>query len=147
MMAKHLGSPAFSPHLTILGDLQATLSEAETLARKILPTVPHVVQIAGPETSSAYFMACYLGVKTSPSFEEARRVLHDEIHGVDHAMDPPHISLAYGLYDQEKLSPYLKPIDTRYCGKTASVSSIEIVKSAKTIPIEDWKTVHKIKLR
>ncbi len=85
-------------------------------------------------------------MKTSPSFEDARRALHDKIHGADHAMDPPHISLAYGLYDQEKMSPFIKPIDTRYCGKTASVSSIEIVKSAKSIPIEDWKTVQKLEL-
>ena len=91
-------------------------------------------------------MACYLGVGTSRSFEEARRSLHDEVHGKDHHMDPPHISLAYGLYQKEQLAPLIAPINERYCGTTARIRSIDIVKSAKTIPIEEWKSIKSIDL-
>lgn len=140
-LATELGGTAFPPHLTLVGDMGLGIEEAEGVAGAFKGHVPERLHSTGLETSASYFMAVHVAVRLPNDIERLRMDLARKVHGAGVAVDAPHVSLAYGSYRPEQLRRASAMLERKYASRQLPVGGLSIVRSAKSIPIADWKPV------
>lgn len=139
------GLPAFTPHVTLLGDIPAT---AEDIARRLTPVVRgwSALPLTLTETRSGadFFMSFYACVATAP--------LLDRMHQACCTLFPdaavprqftPHISLAYGPAtdaDKARFSASVAPD----LPLTFTADRVFIVRSSNETPIADWQCLRSL---
>lgn len=111
-LAKEHGTPAFMPHVTVVGDLDVTFAKALKLASEIAKeTYPIQTGILGFGSSHEYCRTLYLRVYANQDFLE----LHERTYRItgNYHTWPYHISLMYarGLTenDREKIMDGIRP--------------------------------------
>lgn len=145
-LARELGGTAFPPHLTLIGDMGLGIEEAEEIADSFRGLVPEQLQSTGLRTSPSYFLAVHAVVRLSDHVERMREELIRNIHGTGVAVDGAHVSLAYGTYLPEQLQRASAMLGEKYASRLLPVGRLSIVRSAKSIPISDWKPVRYLDL-
>jgi hypothetical protein len=119
-IAEALGSPPFTPHVTVLGDFRAEPEAARrTLAQVAATTAPLALTPRGIATSTRRFQALTVRFEPSGAFDALSAALLAPLGVATSPLAPPHLSLAYPLepYDAAGLpelvddvplqSPYL----------------------------------------
>ena len=145
-LARELGGTAFPPHLTLIGDMGLGIEEAEEIAGTFKGHVPGQLRSTGLRTSPSYFMAVYVAVRLPDRVERMREELARKIHGTGVSVDAPHVSLAYGTYLPEQLQRASAMLGEKYASRLLPVGRLSIVRSAKSIPVADWKPVRHLDL-
>ena len=145
-LARELGGTDFPPHLTLIGDMGLGIEEAEEIADTFKGHVPEQLRSTGLETSPSYFMAVHVAVRLPDRVERMREKLARKIHGTGVVVDAPHVSLAYGTYLPEQLQHASAMLGEKYASRLLPVGRLSIVRSAKSIPIADWKPVRHLEL-
>lgn len=145
-LAALLGGAAFPPHLTLIGDMALGVEEAEAVAGTFRGHVPERLHLKGLRTSASYFMAVHAAVRLPNRLDRLRVETARKIHGTGVALDVPHVSLAYGTYTPEQLRRASAMLEKKYASRQLSVGGLSIVRSAKSIPIVDWKPVRDMEL-
>ena len=139
------GGPRFTPHLTMIGDLDLPVKAVEMMAEKIGKSWhPGTFFIEDVGVSSKYFMALYLAICIPDSMATLRNSLFLAADATKASQDEPHVSLAYGYYPFGALSQVCSRLKRKFVGTSLGVKYINVVRSSKCIPIADWKTVSRV---
>lgn len=146
-LAERLGSPRFIPHLTLVEDMERTAQDLEDVLNKHFSTESAFsANVTAIDGLPQFFRSLYAG------FEPAGRLRHLKTIAVDAfgtgAVENfmPHISLAYGVTAEQRAA-VLATLEQELLGAPIKFESIAIVNSAQSIPIQDWKIVHSLRLR
>lgn len=146
--AQRFGTPAFEPHVTLLGDLlwapQVTVAACRSVLTHLLSTTGCVSRVS---QTTDYFMSLFLDVDIAAPVATARAELAAAL-SID-ALQPfrPHLSLAYGLSAEEPGQKAVQELSDRFVGQTLKFNDIKIVHSAKKVAIENWRTIHVERLK
>ena len=138
-LAERFGTPRFQPHLTLVED---RLCEEEALARQLVAVTagiaPFTATIQAIGTSDLFFRAFYARFeKAGPVLELKRRAIAlIAASAIESFM--PHVSLAYGVKDRPLRQATARQIEARLAGRVIRFDHIAVVRSAQSIPIEDW---------
>lgn len=145
-LADQFGTPRFMPHLTLVEDMQRT---AEDLAGVLDANFAGEIGFSAPVTIihglPQFFRSLYAG------FEPAGRLRHLKTRAVEAfgtgSVDTfmPHISLAYGVTVEQRAS-VLAALKQEFSGETIRLDAIAVISSAQSVPIENWKIVHTLRL-
>lgn len=146
--AERFETPAFEPHVTLLGDAQVAPQASIAACRSVMAKLPKVTaHITGVSQTADYFMSLFLdleldGVVGSVRAELAARLAVD--------LPPyfrPHLSLAYGLPVGQPGEQALQDLSRRFVGETFTLCDLKVVHSAKEIAIKEWRTIHVERLK
>lgn len=141
------GTHRFVPHITVLGDVKATLAELETIAAGIARSeTPLNLTLAGPVVGHSYFQSFYAPVNLNPRLT----ALHDAFGAQLDSKLPdapfrPHVSLAYGdlqIHHRDRLRTKAEDLLPAIC----HFSKLSLVLSNQSLPIEDWQVLKEISL-
>ncbi|MCO5733404.1 hypothetical protein [Rhizobium sp. SSA_523] len=145
-IADQLGTPRFMPHLTLVEDMQRP---AKYLAGVLDANFAGEIAFSAPITIihglPQFFRSLYAG------FEPVGRLRHFKTRAVEAfgsgSIDSfmPHISLAYGVTAEQRAS-MLAALEQEFSGKIIRFDTIAVISSAQSVPIEDWKIVHTLRL-
>ncbi len=138
-LAQSFGTPRFQPHLTLVED---RLCEEDDLARQLVAVAagiaPFAADIQAVDTSDLFFRAFYARFeKTGPVLELKRRAIAS-IAASQIESFMPHVSLAYGVEDGPRRQATARQVEERLAGRAVRFDRIAVVRSAQSIPIEDW---------
>lgn len=141
LLSSKLPGPIFQPHITLLGDLSI---EAGALINKTAESVSGLAvgraRVAGVDGQESYFKSLFLDVVLPERFEIARAELAQSLNLLTFDQFRPHISLAYGAISNEYKRNLIDEIASDIAGYEFELAAIEIVESANTIPVENWRT-------
>lgn len=138
-LAQRQDAPPFAPHLTLLGDLNgpigATRDAVQTAFADIGPIEARVDKL---RQSPRFFMSLYLATTVPDAVTAARQRLSHALRGGDAPPFEPHISLAYGPLPAACDAPGVTTLAAPFLGRGITFPVIAVVRSAKSIPIQDW---------
>ncbi len=140
-LAAALGGAAFPPHLTLVGDMGLGIEEAEAVAGTFRGHVPERLDSSGLRTSPSYFMAVHAAIRLPGRLERLRAETARRIRRKGATVDTAHVSLAYGTYLPEQLQLASAMLGEKYASRRLPVRRLSIVRSAKSIPVAQWKPV------
>lgn len=137
-LANRFATHPFVPHLTIQGDLTMSLAAVSSVAESIAKDwAAQRWRVATIEGSEHFFRSLYLRFDETPAYNDARKVMRDVCGTTDGLSLFPHLSLAYGLSDEQgkrdaiaELSPMI--------GRDISFDRVVVARSSKHVPIADW---------
>ncbi|HZG28010.1 MAG TPA: 2'-5' RNA ligase family protein [Ensifer sp.] len=141
-----LGTPRFIPHLTLVEDMERTADDlADVLDTHFASETAFSVPVTGIHGLPQFFRSLYAGFEPAGRLK-ALKAISVEAFGVGSVETfMPHISLAYGV-NEEQRQLVLPELKHDFAGQPIRFDAIAVVNSAQSIPIEDWKVVHTLKL-
>lgn len=103
-LSRRLRTPAFQPHVTLLGSLEfpqaEVVSRAAALATQLAAVPVHLTDIGW---SNEYFRCLYIRAERTPALLAAHRIASRHFERSANAQFMPHLSLVYGnLFAAEK---------------------------------------------
>ncbi|MFT4130975.1 2'-5' RNA ligase family protein [Labrys sp. (in: a-proteobacteria)] len=138
-LAQTFGTPRFQPHLTLVED---RLCEEDDLARQLTTVAagiaPFAADIQAVGTSDLFFRAFYARFeRVGPVLELKRRAIASiAASAIESFM--PHVSLAYGVEDGPLKQAAAREVEAHLTGRAVRFDRIAVVRSAQSIPVEDW---------
>jgi 2'-5' RNA ligase len=112
-LALRLGTPAFEPHVTLLGGLLRPEAEVVSKAEALARLVPRLeLRVSGVEGRDEYFRCLFLRVEDDPALLDAHsRALAVFGRAADRPL-LPHLSLVYGRLGDEEKRTLIAEIDS-----------------------------------
>ena len=146
-IAEQEGTPSFTPHVTLLGDIVAVPRGTETLCRLAFAQQMAVeTRIEGLAMTRQFFMSLFVDLDVPAYVHDLRRELAEGL-GLDVAQDfRPHLSLAYGLVRDAQARQFARTKPTVSLGQKLILDTVVIASSSSRLPINRWKPLSKIKL-
>jgi 2'-5' RNA ligase len=146
LVARHGEGPAFTPHVTLLGDLRvdraATVAAAGAVVERFLPLS---IRFEGIDTGSSFFRSVFLRVHASAELVGAHRALCEALGVAPAAPFEPHLSLAYGRVPETDRAALEEEVDRRgIVGTSFAAGTLTLAHAASTMPIEDWTEIETI---
>ena len=137
-LSSRLGTPLFTPHLTIAGDtdrpvttLTAAIAEAAREIRAFSETV------AAIETSEAFFRSFYARFAVSPPLATLKQWLDGEATQAF----MPHVSLLYGPVAAGPKAQAAAEVSRTLTGRAIRFDRLCVVTSGQNVPIAEWRVV------
>ncbi|MBP0582185.1 2'-5' RNA ligase family protein [Labrys sp. LIt4] len=138
-LAQTFGTPRFQAHLTLVEDRHC---EEEDLARQLVAVAagiaPFAADVREIGTSDLFFRAFYARFERAGPVLELKRRAIASIAASQIESFMPHISLAYGVEDGPRRQAAARQVEERLAGRAVRFDRIAVVRSAQSIPIEDW---------
>lgn len=137
-LAPSFGCPVFQAHMTVQGDLGVSQSILEAVLDSV-KSMPLEFELAGVETSEAYFRSFYLRLHDNPVFRTLQTQVSTQT-GTGLGLSPfPHVSLAYG----EPADPLVKSrwrevLASAGLPVTLRFDRLALVRSSRQVPIGQW---------
>lgn len=148
--AHQLGIPPFEPHVTLLGDLACSLEEAREGLRRIGEAArSFAVDFEGIDSGDTFHRAVYLRVRRSEGVIQARKTAERFLGDRAAETEPfePHLSLAYGILDEETRRRIREETRGRGLHSGSFVARrLTLAESASEVPIERWRLVEAVEL-
>lgn len=141
-----LGTPRFIPHLTLAEDMERSAEDlADVLDTHFAGETAFTVPITGIHGLPQFFRSLYAAFEPAGRLTQlkARSVEAFGVGSVETFM--PHISLAYGVTEEQRQA-VLADLAREFTSHPIRFDAIAVVNSAQSIPIEEWKVVHTLKL-
>ena len=117
-LSRRFASPAFEPHVTLLGRLEGTETElryrASILASRLTPVV---IQLKDVASLNEYFRCLFIRVARSRSLLEAYRAAVETLGTVEQLKFMPHPSLVYANLDRDEKLRAIQEIGTSFHGR------------------------------
>lgn len=144
-LSRDYGTPAFPPHVTLLGDLPASEQEVLTKAAELAAAVrPFTIELDGFGCSDEYFRSIFVAVETSASLIRAYEAAVELFGGDAPNGYEPHLSLMYGevpAVAKQELLTRLGAIPSGF-----EVRSVHVAFSSSRVPTSSWSVVREFVL-
>ena len=142
-----LGSPGFTPHLTIQGDIALP---RQTLQGALVGLAARASvqrwRVAGLEQGQHFFRCLYLRFTEQPAFAEWQRA-SAALTGTAEGLSPfPHLSLAYAK-PHTGHAELAQPRRAALAARDITFDRLAIWRSSKDVAIPDWACVAQHPLR
>lgn len=142
------GTAVFEPHMTLLGDIAGEAERSrDELRRCVTGQGAVMATVTGVGRTDTYFMSLFLDLSLCSDLTPLRR---DLARALDMECPPefrPHISLAYGMAQDQMGAPELSQLAEAFVGMQVDLIKAVIVASGQEIPIENWQPLYEIDLR
>jgi 2'-5' RNA ligase len=111
-LARSAGTPAFSPHLTLLGSVPITdaAARAERLGRVLAALGPLELAVVGPVVTDEPFRALVLEVRRDPPLVAAHARACERFEVAPEQPFFPHLSLLYGEVPADEKARFLDEV-------------------------------------
>lgn len=138
-LSAEFDTPGFQPHLTVLGDLTLEREKIQYGARQaVTNTAPINAQVLDIAYFDEYFRSFFLHMEHQPALLALYERSCRQLGVVPDTGFMPHISLLYGslqLATKQTLQTRLQPALMHKC---ICFDRLAVVRSAKSVPIQDW---------
>jgi len=135
------GGPAFEPHVTLLGGIEADATEAagklEGLAARIRP---FTLELGRLDWREERFRCLFAVVEPSAELAAARRAALEAFGVAPAEPYEPHLSLLYGELDAAVKRELAAAAGGRLDISFEAVA-VELVNTSRSIPVERWRTL------
>lgn len=132
--------PVFKPHVTLLSGIETTLADAETKLKKLAQAVtPFMIELDCIDWREEYFRALVITAALSEPLATAKAAAHTVFAMSLPGPFEPHLSLAYGNFDNTAREQFAQTI-----GKldiTFTADKLQLVNAAKGIPTREWQVL------
>jgi len=137
-LAPSFGCPVFQAHMTVQGDLGVSQGALEAVLDSA-KCMPLEFELAGVETSEAYFRSFYLRLRDNPDFRTLQTQVSTQT-GTGVGLSPfPHVSLAYGEpADPAVKSRWKEVLASAGLPMTLRFDRLALVRSSRQVPIGQW---------
>ncbi len=135
------GGPVFEPHITLLGDLDCNFTQISNLCTGLFSkTSRQSAQVQSADGTDCFFTSLFLDIDLPGNFKTKRSECAEAL-GVQPASYRPHVSLAYGPIQTTEKSYEIGRLVKEIGGLEFDVTSIALVESSNSIPVEHWKII------
>lgn len=98
-LAKKYKGPTFEPHMTLLGDIDESLSEIEYKVQKLAANIDKLKLSLGPVSfSTTYFQSVFVRINSTSKLMKLNMDAK-KLFGRENNVFMPHMSLLYGNHD------------------------------------------------
>ncbi len=140
------GSAVFDPHVTLFGDLSASADKIRALCNTYLQGLGAIrTTVSDVAQTDTFFMSLFLDLDIPSSLVAARDIVGAALN-VPPSRFRAHISLAYGVDKSALDKALMDRLRHTYIGQQIAFSYVDVVASARNIPIEDWHVVSRLPL-
>jgi 2'-5' RNA ligase len=113
-LSKEHGTPLFSPHVTLLGGVQATETEMIPLADTLSSYVePFELELTKAGYLDTFYQSLFIHVKETSELKELRRNAC-RLFNIEEEEYMPHLSLLYGDLSQKQKEKILNMIEREF---------------------------------
>jgi len=145
-VARRGEGPAFTPHVTLVGDLRSdpaeTLAAVHGVASSVLPLS---IRFEGIETGTSFFRSVFLRVHPTAELLRAHRASCEALGVTPNQDFDPHLSLAYGHVSTAELAVLQRQVHRREIpGSRFRADALTVAHAASTVPIAKWVEIETI---
>lgn len=141
-----LGTPRFIPHLTLVEDMERSAEDlADVLDTHFTGETAFSAPVTGIHGLPQFFRSLYAAFEPAGRLKALKAAAVEAFGTGSVATFMPHISLAYGVTEEQRQT-VLADLQAEFSGHPIRFDAIAVVNSAQSVPIEDWKIVHTLKL-
>ncbi len=149
-LSNKFGGPIFQPHLTLVGEIEWPLDKIEPICERLLSDLSALSNSEFPIASiggdRGYFMSLFLALDIPNALQSLREQLASALAEHPLGLDPAHVSVAYGAKQATKQQDLMQDMQERLIGQNLKAAKIDLIRSSRLIPIEDWKVVRSFPL-
>ena len=136
-LSKRLDSPFFEPHCTIYGHTNINLEDLKAIITKlVLKNNQFSTSAKKIIIGNSFFKSLYIKIDSNPKLQDLNDICKKRLSFIKKYKFDPHLSLAYGFFEKEKIHNAMKKI---IIPAYVAFSGISIVKTGKDV--EKWETV------
>ena len=136
-LSKRLDSPFFEPHITIYGHMNTNLENLKVIITKlVLNNNQFSTSAKKINIGNSFFKSIYIKIDSNPKLQGLNDICKKRLSLVKKYKFDPHLSLAYGLFEEEMVHNAMKNI---IIPKYVVFSGISVVKTGRDV--EKWETV------
>jgi len=147
-LASKFNTPIFAPHITLVSDFSAPIDVVRTHCDRevaqIGPITAHSIEVDG---TTAPFMSVFLKVHVPDKVLALRSNLLSALEISDQGDYLPHISLAYFANEGAFKNDQIVRLNNDLREFQFNIISLDVVHSAKAIPISQWVSAASIPFR
>jgi 2'-5' RNA ligase len=131
--------PNFEPHATLVGDLEMSPKQSASVCKEVFSGSGSIVgKAAGIERTPSFFRSLCVNLTFDDNILNKQKLLSHRFRSGPSSDFRPHVSLAYGLSESQKLDAKCLAKIVELARKNINFDRIAVVNSAQLIPIEDW---------
>ena len=136
-LSRRLDSPFFEPHCTIYGHMNTNLEDLKAIITKlVLKNNQFSTSAKKIIIGNSFFKSLYIKIDSNSKLQGLNDICKKRLSLVKKYKFDPHLSLAYGLFEKEKVHNVMKNI---IIPKYVVFSGISIVKTGRDV--KKWETV------
>lgn len=142
-LSVRFGTEAFCPHLTLMEDMPRPRDDlAEVLSQHFAGQKTFEATINRVDGLPLFFRSLFAGFEAAGPLLDLKKLAVKAFERGDVESFMPHISLAYGVSEEQKISP-IAELHASLTGRVIRFTEVVITASAQSIPIKDWQIVHR----
>lgn len=135
------GGPAFEPHVTLLGGIEAEAADAGSKLERLTARIrPITLALGRIDWREERFRCLFAVVAPSAELAAARRAAVEVFGVVPAGPYEPHLSLLYGEIDAA-LKRELAAAAGGGLDLSFEAAAVELVDTSRNIPVERWRTL------
>jgi 2'-5' RNA ligase len=139
LVAARLGTPAFAPHVTLVGSVGGPADDLVRRAAELaLALEPLSLPFKGPVGSDEAFRCVHLPVGETLKLLATHALARAAWRVADEARYEPHLSLAYGALSPEQRAPLVAEL-APLAPSRVEFAALEVVRTEGVVT--DWKTL------
>jgi 2'-5' RNA ligase len=143
-LASRLGTPLFTPHVTLLPGLKGREGDVVRRAKEMAATLePHALPLGTIEGRSGYFRCLSVRIPETLRLLTTHAQARLTFRGAGEAPFEPHLSLVYGRLSPESKESLVAEISPRLPARL-SCTVLEVVRTVG--PAADWRSLARIAL-
>lgn len=144
-LAQRYDSPAFIPHLTLLGGVTINFDDLKSAIDEVFENKkPFVINKTKLNQSEQFFKTIFIEFESSKTLKNIFLELSKKTDKIDLESFKPHISLIYKIMSKEEKTRIIKNLDLE---KNFTVDRVYIVSPKKGdmdfINVDDWRVLYK----
>lgn len=144
-LAKEHGSPIFTPHLTLIGDVSMTLWDLQSAVDEVFTHKPQFkVKTQGLSQSEAFFKTVFIEFEINDTLRNLFLALSERTDKRSVDNFKPHISLIYKLMPQDKKAKIINSLNIK---DEYTIGGAYIVApkegDADFLDVEGWRIIYK----
>ena len=137
-LANRFATQPFIPHVTIQGDLTMPLAAVSRVAESIAKDwEAQRWRVAAVEGSEHFFRSLYLRFDENTAYTGCKKVMQEASGTADGLSLFPHLSLAYGLSDEQGKRDVIAELSAMI-GNEISFDRVVVARSSIQVPIAKW---------
>lgn len=134
------GGPAFEPHVTLVGGIDADARDAESKLDRLAARIrPFTLKLGRLDWREERFRCLFALVEPSAELAAARRAALKVFGGAPADPYEPHLSLLYGEIDGALKRELAAAAGGRL--DASFEAAVELVDTSRSIPVERWHTL------
>lgn len=138
---KHSGGPPVRAHVSLLGGIETTLANTELRLKKLAARLrPFEIRLGRIDWRPEYYRAFFVTVEPSEALAAAQRAAHEAFERMPPELFEPHVSLAYGNFDEAQKKQWAEQLGGRL-DVVFTARAEDLVNACESVPVPEWKSV------